>query len=667
MTVDCKTIPLEIWINVLKYVEMPSDICQCRLVCKRWDYIAETALFTKELRVNDIQTASKMYNHLIKQPKRAHLIRYLDFRNVRGDEPETLLLLREAFTTSMKFLAEEMEEMEETPSLHLKFFVTLVDIVESAPPHSCFSLQIMPYCYSSEPYAKAAYTFRNTLQNLKTTFDSSYMRSMFDKLAVFKQLRYLELDGDTVTTLEDLESTLRHCDKLKVLHLYINVNAFPHQTTAAITEWTKAHVQQVESLTDLDTSACETGAIQYLAYKYPNLSYFRCAASYFYDDEEFFRLMSVAKNTKQFFVVVTIAFPDKVEQLLQDVCRLDDKSLVLSVGIAGPSEIEDVRGQNAEVELTMYNMPNQQRRGIDLEIDFEHVTFVEYLDLLDQLSRCNISRLNLNTLSRRSFERTEPTATEEESMLDIIDVINRFSTVSRVTLSMDEIPYTPSRLDNRASWKVDTLEIYDTKIDSRALEQISQCSPHLKNITLQNCSIVNEEQAQQDLFDVNMPHSTLSTITIRTNVLSSLLQWSNPEYCEALINKVSATETCYVHIALPLIEKHIYLICSPLVNTVVPFKLYEELQHRQASLNIKITVADLKQLRIRLGPVRTVFNLYKYLDGDVKDDQVHILVECLGLPMDECQVAILLQRAMILILNAGVNVEMCKDDGPTCP
>ncbi|KAL9542905.1 hypothetical protein MBANPS3_008378 [Mucor bainieri] len=606
MTDRSKIIPLEIWIHALEYLQNLSDLCQCRLVCKSWDYIAESALLSKELHVDGIQKVSQI-----------------------GDEPEVELLLRAAFTTTTKFLTVEEKEEEATMDKTLykspEFFATLVDMVKNAPPHSCFNLQRMPYCigYDSvinQNYAKSAYAFRSTLQNLKASFDSSYMKSIFNELEVFQQLQCLELNGDTFATLADLESVLRHCNTLKKLSLYIRNMDIPHQTAAAIKTWTKAHVQQVGSLTDLETDAYNPGVIQYLIHKYPNATLFSCPDEY-YQEGTFARLLDVAKNARKFSTQLYFTNLNDIGGFIHDLSRSnddvdddgDDKQVSVLVGIVAFAVMKSADNE-AEIELDIRNDPMYpKRRLFNVVIAYASMPSSECLALLDRMSGWKLDVLALDAMN---YKLIVPQAKKEYMAVNAVDMMANLAAASNMYLTIDKIQFAPCTSNDHPRWNVQRLEINTAKIDYRVPEQISQCSPFLKVIVFADCAMVDALEAPQQVFDIHMPYSVLRTVMIHTDKYpdNGSLSHIDPVCHAALIDRVLATKRCYVHIDLTIPGIQVYLlVCGSkrTTTTVHSREEFESFQDKDKAANIKITVADMKELIICLGPVRTMVNVGK--------------------------------------------------------
>ena len=115
-------IPIGILHTTISFIDTSKQLGECRLVCKRWDPLAEKAMFGQKINIPHHEAAWAFYDHLMKDPSKGKLVKHL---NIGDIYPTTVQLRRRLLQLTFSSNIEILEGESCPP----EFFEDMIDII----------------------------------------------------------------------------------------------------------------------------------------------------------------------------------------------------------------------------------------------------------------------------------------------------------------------------------------------------------------------------------------------------------------------------------------------------------------------------------------------------------------------------------------------------------
>ncbi|CEP11253.1 hypothetical protein [Parasitella parasitica] len=284
-----RSLPFELSCIILKQIKSVKVLAECRLVCKKWNFLAEKAMLDRELDLTSPGATNKLIELLRQRPAMAWHIKAMRLSDSCGDDLQSQKqLLSLALTPNIRYLRGEMSK---------ELFGHLLDIAQQSPIK--FSkLEALPKLSRKEnialPLAMSKYSesllyFKDSLKELNpSVVEDEFPATLgptFANLDEFKSLTKMTLDftGSFNYIIQnlyfiDLERALNSCNYnhfLQILELnFVMWYPFHAVQLAEFVEWLFESVVPVLDYhnTIRINSVFGPHILEYIAYKYPNVS-----------------------------------------------------------------------------------------------------------------------------------------------------------------------------------------------------------------------------------------------------------------------------------------------------------------------------------------------------------------------------------------------------------
>ncbi|CEP14269.1 hypothetical protein [Parasitella parasitica] len=600
------SIPLEIWMIIFSFIKSPKQLLQCRLVCKKWDYPAETAMFSKNLEI-DGENSVKLYNHLAKKSSRSHLVRAIDV-DICSTDPDLINLLKVSFNPKMQHFASGLDPVG------AGFFAVFLDIIKSLPKNTAYSMCTIPepVVLSDRNYARVAYTFRRTLQHLQISANSRAMNTYLRQLKVFRSLITLKLDAESVDSVEDLDVILKNCPYLQELELTSPDNSnYAVKSHDTIAQWAKQSVTKVPSLEELTISFAHPDLVDYLMYKYPNVSCFMCEGDDYQHDNAL-RVLTATKNVRSFETSYYFERFRDIESTISAICSVDERPTTIASKICYRRVQE---GYDAEMRL-MVSLEEQQK-SFQVNLDLaHHLSSQVHLQVLESwrmhTGHCPIRYLEVNLLN------LEPAPNED--MITFYDIVDKTPVTERIDISVERIQYEPMAARSNQQRKLSNLNVSYAVIDSTALAQISEMFPDLNRLTLRSCCILdnnnrsNQGQAPEKVYNIYMPYSSFFSLNLVAAPESNYGYRGVHPQIRLMTEHSTISGYCYLRVSVLQADVHMY--CRLKASSPPVFLTQQEFEtrpYRAEDATVCIICANLVSLRIDLVGIVFDFHVKNYV------------------------------------------------------
>ncbi|KAL9542518.1 hypothetical protein MBANPS3_008568 [Mucor bainieri] len=178
-------LPQELLLIVFNHVDSAAQMAECRLVCQRWNTLAQPLVLTKKLLITNEKKANQLHNYLLEHPHYATLIRTMDVNTRYVKENGFMKLMSLAFTPRMESLTGHVRSKE--------FFYKLVAIAKSFGADTFSNLKSIPHSLGDDSIHHAR---RSALHLFKETLESVHLvlLDQVNQLPTFKNLKKLSLD-----------------------------------------------------------------------------------------------------------------------------------------------------------------------------------------------------------------------------------------------------------------------------------------------------------------------------------------------------------------------------------------------------------------------------------------------------------------------------------------
>ncbi|KAL9554475.1 hypothetical protein MBANPS3_002805 [Mucor bainieri] len=261
-------LPEEALRMMLNAIDNVNELAQLRLVCKRWNPLAERIMFSKQITLKSNPQALALYGHLSKNSSYGKLVRHIHFDpSERKSSWLMTALLKMIFTPDILKL---------TGKTRHDYIYSLIANIASESDTPFENLLSLPHQQSAFTYAysNALISFRHSLTsvtiNLTRRTPDDTLWDFVDRLGEFKNLELFDFSA-TIARFSDLERVLKGCTHLRSLTLRPALD----QTLDSneMSAWMQENVKQVYTLTSLRViDECYGDLLEYLTFKYPNIN-----------------------------------------------------------------------------------------------------------------------------------------------------------------------------------------------------------------------------------------------------------------------------------------------------------------------------------------------------------------------------------------------------------
>ncbi|CEP20030.1 hypothetical protein [Parasitella parasitica] len=574
---DCeKHLPLEIWMLIFSHIDSAADLAQCSLV------FGEAKI-------------SKLCKQLAENPQRAQLIKSLQVgRNYNDSYQCVFNLIQLSFSSKMQYLSARLDTLTST------FYSNFLGIVKRLPTNSIYQMKQIPSpAYIDDPYyAQVAYEFRETLEHLDISMTYSAMNTLFAKLKVFKTLKTLKLKVDPFESLPELESVLENCTFLRSLQIQIFSPNHAVQDHQALSDWTAKKLKKVASLTEIEIDIAYPDVVQYLCYRYPNLQRLTCVDD-IYRGTDTIHMLNAVKNLTYFKADFYFDYMLDVLFVLTKISLFDDKRTTIVPTLS----FEPIRrriANQARLKITIDNKTDMRTvhlviclAGCESSSDSETGKL-----FLDHLWMCSNHCSFVDLTMRQQFNGSVP----------LYYILETLPTLKRLEFQTSRISYEPYALEN---W-IEELYITYLKIDNHVLPQLSRLSPNLDKLTLHCYSTLRGyEKYQENLFEIKIPDSSLSLLTVSAYA-RSFLDYDDVNPIRFIKEKLY--KECFVKVSI--LDADTQMICR--LDGLFPPRLQSEEEFRLASQRkgsaaINVTCANIVKLRVDLGHIAADINVQNFV------------------------------------------------------
>lgn len=269
-------LPVELLAEIFNNVCRLKSLCQCRLVCKSWDYIAVKSMLGRRINLETNTRVSSFVYFLSQKSDRSRFVKYLTLNSYNNEEQPLegifVRLLKLVFTANMvelrgKFqgpVFEEMVRIKESSALPFDQLAVIPD-----PTTQGANLQT---------YYAAALAFQESLTELviNPSFAlAPYFNSFVDRLGGFKCLTWLIIDRQPINAAQ-LHHILSKCHCLTTLSFNFipdNEGHLPLNASESA-EWIKFTSVKNEApleYVDLNSDNPCPDLVEYLVAKYPKI------------------------------------------------------------------------------------------------------------------------------------------------------------------------------------------------------------------------------------------------------------------------------------------------------------------------------------------------------------------------------------------------------------
>ncbi|CAO3615411.1 unnamed protein product [Mucor fragilis] len=235
-------LPDELIAKIIDYSESTAGVAMCRLVCKRWNYLAEPLMFGKHIIIRSEAAALSLYGHLCRNPRYGKLVKRIHFQ-----DSDIMCILQQGL---LRFIfTPNIEQMRGQMPFGYSFFQTIIEIANSSPA-KFDKLQVLPHpLYYSNIYDDALIAFKDTLREMVLVLDVDHTQAntgIINYMMDFKCLVNLTLTGN-LGSMFLMEEILQHCLSLEELTLHLHLADNVHDKNFVET-WALASVKIVNSV-----------------------------------------------------------------------------------------------------------------------------------------------------------------------------------------------------------------------------------------------------------------------------------------------------------------------------------------------------------------------------------------------------------------------------------
>ncbi|CAO0796410.1 unnamed protein product [Mucor circinelloides] len=262
------TIPQELYLRIIQFIDEPKQIKECRLVCKDWNH--PDLKYMQQLScvvINSKNSVSLFYEFMKKHPTKGRFVRQIILGDVIDWNRTFLNLMDLVFTPHLEIFKGTLTYNEDY------FYYKISSIIKSSPNKTWSLKLILQNQHFSYLYFKTLLLLKDTLEDITLNFYNYNHDPPLDKGRIakhmnqFKRLKKLSLMGSF--TIKELGDILQACSRLEELYLEAISLDFFHFDRHS-TDY--ADLKRMTSLKTLKVGeSAPVSVIKYLLYMYPNV------------------------------------------------------------------------------------------------------------------------------------------------------------------------------------------------------------------------------------------------------------------------------------------------------------------------------------------------------------------------------------------------------------
>ncbi|KAF1807382.1 hypothetical protein V8B55DRAFT_1465228 [Mucor lusitanicus] len=213
-----ETIPQEIYLQIIHFINEPKQIKQCRLVCKYWNhpdlkYIQQLS----RIVINNKNSVSFVYDFMERHPTKGRFVKHIILGDSFDWNRTFLNLMDLIFTPNLEVFKGILTYNED------HFYYKISNIIKSSPKKT-WNLKVVPdNQYFSYLYFKTLLLLKDSLEDITLNFHNYNRDSPPDKGRIarhmdqFTRLKKLSLMGSF--RIKELRDILQACPHLEELYL----------------------------------------------------------------------------------------------------------------------------------------------------------------------------------------------------------------------------------------------------------------------------------------------------------------------------------------------------------------------------------------------------------------------------------------------------------------
>ncbi|KAL9558052.1 hypothetical protein MBANPS3_001075 [Mucor bainieri] len=551
-----KELPVELWCTIFNdHISSIKQLGECRLVCRAWDYIAESAMFRRKFAIT-ASNATQFYYHLSHKSAKGKLIKHLQF-----DDDDSRITYQRAgiaqlgFTPTIQSLAGYLEDSN--------YVQQLIDIVKASPVRFNNMKSIITLLSQAGNFSELASLFKDTLQELSleigfypgSTLDPTKALSFLDE---FRQLQYLQLVVWGEPTPRDWEIILQKCSHLTSLYIEYDIDGMGEydmaqrrrleRDNARADAWAFHDAQKFTNIQRLELH----GNVQhshYFLHKFPNLHDIRFIIGFipFAAYEDFSSVLKALKCKESYHIEYACSYGQEGLYFtpMFELAKRGDKSLTVK-----------------------YKSNYSFDRAVLTSVDSHEANTTYKLKLIDQ-----------GLLSKTMM---------------FTKAMSNFNQLKRMELFIDRIKeqdINANKLPHHK--KLATLIITGAKIDANVISTFDACFPALKSLKLDQCQITATEEGFNEVYPVALPQKWLRKI--------------------AIVGLPASKRPTLLHLELLSKDSDLYFLLLP--YRPVPLQLTEKQfrdHSKELSFIFSVACQYVNTLEIKQGDVSLSLDVDKY-------------------------------------------------------
>ncbi|KAL9548196.1 hypothetical protein MBANPS3_005811, partial [Mucor bainieri] len=627
------SLPLEIFLRIFDYVDSVKGLAQCRLSCKRWDRLAEYAMFGKQLTITYANSLS-FYHQLQKKPANAQRIKHLCFDIV--DCTDVIVeILRLAVTPSIERIEGTIRYLDD---LFYKELIAIGTVTKLT------NLRAIPYPYIySEIHTESLLLFKDTLQELHHGFGDFYFMppDIFEKLDEFKCLKKLSTHC-VFDSIAELDAILDGAHQLQELEIHREVGAGDLWLEDDVQSWLHDNVQVVPSLTkvrfchDKDESWLDDEYIygispwlmEYLFFKYPNIDYLgtNAAEEYWVDELDNlvevppYRLCSAIYKLPSHDIQVFFerAWDSQYDPLVGDINIVKlayyESEFVLHCRHV-KSQMDQQRGDEATGERT-----TEFQLAIGQLCVKELYKGASSFGLIQEMATTFMTAIKIDLSSDYGYRNSpgDPLLILSESALffKTVQVISSQQTMQMAVRKLQAVPEVIVIKADKS--QLNELEICYAEIDSKVLSTLTRLFSAINVLTFTCCLIGKDEEiaackSNTSMSCIHLPSTKLRQLVISYKVHTDI---GDIDYATQMKQKTRMNRTTYILLSMDHELSLAFKLCYASGKaTPVSFREYNVVAATRLELVMHIICQSLEVIVVCLD--HASFNIYvsKYMNS----------------------------------------------------
>lgn len=268
MPTTAYSLPSELWIEILNNITCFRQLVQCGLVCKRWNGLANSVIFSRNITLYSEDAAWIFYHFLVASPEKSKSVKYLTVDPPHCNLEPFRMILNLAFTPCMESFKGEIEGT--------RFFKELLLIAGEDTEYG--RLRTIPASWNySTTYDLLLHRFKSTLERIKLNFQDTHRYNtknltMLYQLNQLENLTSLTLNSD-IHDIPKAEDILKNCNQIKELDIHLSIEK-DLGNVEQFNTWIRETVTRSNALRSLKirfSNDDQWRIVDYLMYKYPKI------------------------------------------------------------------------------------------------------------------------------------------------------------------------------------------------------------------------------------------------------------------------------------------------------------------------------------------------------------------------------------------------------------